>query len=244
MSVLTDTDILKILDTSGQHREDHRLVIHPFSDKALTPVGYDLRVGLFYKSSTEEVGVNLHEGERIVLRPGSTTNIRTLEWLAMPKDKTLSGLICSKVSLVARGLSHISTTVDPDWYGPLSISVHNHAPTEIVLDVGQTFCTAMFLRNESPATKDSGFAPSRTDTLVTAITTEEKVKIDSAKKRKARSKAAAVFAIGVVMTILLYLAERPVKDSGEFHVAVLAGTTVIVAMMAGALGVFMTRLFE
>lgn len=178
MTVLTDTDLLKMLETDSTVLKcDTKLVIHPYSESSLTPIGYDLRVGTFYKSSTNEYAEKIEdddEDKKIVLAPRSTTNIRTLEWIAMPQNKTCCGLICSKVSKVAKGLSHISTTIDPDWAGQLSISVHNHTDRKIDLKVGEPFCTAVFLRNESPATRSCGFGSGRADILVRSITSRER----------------------------------------------------------------------
>jgi deoxycytidine triphosphate deaminase len=197
MSVLTDTDIRKMLETDiSVKKSDTKIVIAPFSESSLTPVGYDLRVGTFYKSSEDEFATDLSNDEKAILAPGSTTNIRTLEWIGMPQEKMYSGLICSKVSKVAMGLSHVSTTIDPDWAGELSISIHNHSDKVIELKVGEAFCTAIFLRNESAATKSCGFGPSRTDTLVASLTTEQKAKD---RKKTARKK----WLIGVLIILTL-----------------------------------------
>jgi deoxycytidine triphosphate deaminase len=241
MAVLTDTDILKILETQT-NRHDDRLVIHPFSDGALTPVGYDLRIGLFYKSSRDEVGINLKEGEHIILSPGSTTNIRTMEWIALPRNKSISGFICSKVSLVSRGLSHISTTVDPDWYGHLSISVHNHASENIELSVGQPFCTVVFMKNISPATRDSGFAPSRTDTLITSITSQQKQQRNLRRRMKATFIAAGLLVVGLLLALTFYFAALPLGDQPRFHIAVMAGTAIIGSLMSGVIGTIVIKL--
>ena len=110
-----------------------------------------------------EVRKDLKEGETITLRPGTTALISTLEWIRMPSDKTVTALIESKVSQVSRGLSHISTTVDADWRGELLIAVHNHAIQNVTLQYGNAFCTMVFFRNSSPATRDCDKQPGRLD---------------------------------------------------------------------------------
>ena len=161
MSVLTDTDLEQLLS----HTESAgSLAISPYDKKCLTPVGYDLRVGETYTTSdARQVQKDLKDGETITLRPGRTALISTLEHVRMPEDRRITGLIESKVSQVSKGLSHVSTTVDPDWRGHLLIAIHNHAIEKVELAYGETFCTLVFLENTSPSTLDSDKQPGRLD---------------------------------------------------------------------------------
>jgi deoxycytidine triphosphate deaminase len=164
MSLLTDTDLEPLLSDNRQEPDNDKLVLSPYDEKGLTPVGYDLRVGKTYTASDMgQVRKDLKEGEKITLQPGTTALISTLEYVRMPKNKTITGLIESKVSQVSKGLSHISTTVDPDWRGHLLIAIHNHAIEAIELSYGDTFCTIVFIRNVSPATRDCDKQPDRLD---------------------------------------------------------------------------------
>jgi len=162
--VLTDTDLRQIIEETRQ--DDGTLVITPFDPNVLTPVGYDFRVGDTYSLLGELGRHHLGNSERIEIRPGTTALVETLEAVEMPKDLMLSGLITSKVSLVSRGLSHISTTIDPDWEGKLLIAVHNHSRQTLELEHGRAFCTAVFVRNCSSASEASGHLPSRPDILL------------------------------------------------------------------------------
>jgi deoxycytidine triphosphate deaminase len=163
MTFLTDTDLDLILCTERRSTDPSKLVIHPYEDRSMTPVGYDLRVGATYTSSDIAVRRNLREGEKIVLKPKTTALISTLEFVAMPRNGSLTGLIHSKVSQVSRGLSHISTTVDADWKGELLIAVHNHSLEDVELRHGEPFCTMVFLKNSSPPTRESDKTPGRLD---------------------------------------------------------------------------------
>ena len=89
----------------------------------------------------------------------------------MPQDRSISGLIMSKVSKVSQGLSHISTTIDSDWAGPLLIAITNHSRNTIKLPVSEPFCTVVFLENKSPASKSSRKPPGRFDILVRQMST-------------------------------------------------------------------------
>lgn len=162
-AVLTDTDLRSILCVSEQCPNDALLQIVPYSEASLTPVGYDLRVGYRYTSTKSEATVEVKDGDEIVIRSGDTCLIRTMEAVAMPRSRSLSGLIVSTVTMVARGLSHVSTSIDADWSGPLMIVVHNHAPGSVTLKVGEPLCTAIFLANRTPSTKTCGVYAGRDD---------------------------------------------------------------------------------
>lgn len=163
----------------------------------------------------------------------------------MPQDKTLSGLICSRVKLVSLGLSHISTTIDPDWYGALSISIHNHTDEDISLGVGERLCTAVFMTNKSPATKDSGHAPSRTDTLITTITTSDKSRMERTRRSKnfyIAAGLAAIVALFVGGTV--YSLQAAYDDVSTFNAVVAGGTVLLGLLAAGIIGVVVSRLLD
>lgn len=157
MGLMTDTDINKILcskDECNNENGDNTIHIHPFKEKSLTPIGYDLRVGDLCNSSSspkrEKVPVKL------VIKPGEYVLIRTKESIVMPRNRTVSAIILSKVSHVAKGLSNISLTIDSDWNeGRLLIGLYNSSKQKIILYRDEPFCTAIFFKNDSPATKIS-----------------------------------------------------------------------------------------
>jgi len=97
------------------------------------------------------------------IQSGETVLISTEEYIGLPKNKTVAGIIESKVSIVSKGLSHVSTTLDPDWEGHLLIAVTNHQPHAIELRRGDPFCTVMFLLCQSPATDACHAGPGRKD---------------------------------------------------------------------------------
>ena len=129
MSLLTDTDLRRILCIQKEWPDKNKLHIFPFKEDCLTPVGYDARVGELYASSMSAKMSTLGSGETITIRPGDTVLIETLEDVGMPMNRTISAFITSKVSKVSKGLSHISTNIDADWKGKLLIaSVHPETP--------------------------------------------------------------------------------------------------------------------
>jgi deoxycytidine triphosphate deaminase len=164
--VLTDTDLRGRISASEDRGAANQIQIHPFSEDCLTPVGYDLRVGGKYASVLHGGPFEIQDGDSLEITPGDTTLITTLETIGMPGDRSLSAFIFAKVSKVSRGLSHISTTVDADWAGPLLIAVTNHSTSSVVLDYGEPFCTIVFMENVSPSTKACGKLAGRLDVLL------------------------------------------------------------------------------
>ena len=179
MSILTDTDITQILKKSESEATEESLVIDPFSNE-LTPVGYDLRVGGTVATSNTVGRQKIIKGESITISPGATALITSLENVVMPKNRTLSAFIKSKVTMVSKGLSHISTTIDPDWRGNLLIAIHNHSTEKIKLSYGEPFCTVVFIRNISPSTGISNKQPGRLDVFI------NKFEQETAKAKKMR----------------------------------------------------------
>lgn len=158
MSILTDTNLKKILCyDEGQWSDKKPLLIQQGSDECLTPMGYDLRVGGFYKTFKNKPPlVPLKKGQKATIKPGDIALIGTREKLKMPKDGSISALILSRVSQVSRGLSNISTKVDPGWAeGELLIPVQNFSRDVIQLDYNEKFCTIVFFKNESAASQYS-----------------------------------------------------------------------------------------
>lgn len=154
MSILTDTDLKKILCYDEAQWSDKKpLLIQNGSEECLTPMGYDLRVGGFCKTFiTKPHLIPLKKGKKATIKPGDIALIGTYEKLKMPKDGSISALILSRVSQVSRGLSNISTKVDPGWAeGELLIPVQNFSRDVIQLEYNERFCTIVFFKNESNA---------------------------------------------------------------------------------------------
>lgn len=179
MSFLTDTDLEKIISGDIHCRDDSKLIIAPLSHDSLTSIGYDLRVGEEYLIIGKKEMKRASANSPIILPPNSTTLITTLENIQMPRDRLYAGLIESKVSKVSQGLSHISTTIDPDWNGNLLIAVHNHSSEKVELKYEERFCTIVFVKNESVPTRKSKHVGGRGDIInkqFSAISKEEKIR--------------------------------------------------------------------
>lgn len=166
MCLLTDTDLTNLITSEKDWSDKHRLHIYPFDAECLTPVGYDVRVGPQYASSIDAELYELKPNDQVIIKPGDTVLITTLEDIGMPQNRTISAFITSKVSKVSKGLSHVSTNIDPDWKGNLLIALHNPSRNTVFLKYGEAFCTVNFIENKSPSSKDCGKEPGRSDILL------------------------------------------------------------------------------
>lgn len=141
--MLSDTDIKKYLG-KGIH-------IEPFEERYLSPIGYDFRVGEWAFSLRKRKEYDLKTRDRIVVEPGDTMVVRTLEWMSLSNE--FGATIHSMVSLLTEGgISHISTTVDPTHNGHLLIQFHNQSIEPVILTYKRPFCTVCFYHMDSPST--------------------------------------------------------------------------------------------
>lgn len=192
--MLTDTNLRNLICNDKEWTDKDKLHIYPFSEDSLTPVGYDLSVGGIYSSSLKGGPFELKGGDKLTLYPGDTTLITTLETVDMPKNRAVSAIIQSKVSKVSKGLSHISTTIDPDWEGHLLIAVHNHSKNSVRLEFGETFCTVVFFENKLPSTKDCQKIPGRLDIFLNQWS-------EAARKTRKRERVKAVIPVATIVLV-------------------------------------------
>ena len=130
-----------------------RLVIKNFSG-SLEPASYDLRTGDRIISLTR--GLELEESDgNFIIHPGELVLVESLEKVGFPPN--IQGRICSKVSLLKKGFSSISTKIDPGYGFPNGwalLLVFRHVGHEpIKLRKGDPICSLEFDRLEKPARK-------------------------------------------------------------------------------------------
>lgn len=168
MAVLTDVSIENILERNkanwdrNPNLQNTKLLIDPFDDPSLTPVGYDLRVGPRYVKMVKKSRIHaLEDNETLTICHREIVAIETEEYVGMPQNKTLSGLLVSKVSIAEKGLSHISTSLDADYRGRMIITLTNQSKRKVILKRKQPFCTVVFLENKDPASRCCGKDPNQ-----------------------------------------------------------------------------------
>ena len=138
------------------------IILEPFEENCLTPVGYDMRVGAYGFSWKRRREIAIDKEGQIRIEPNDTVLIETYESVRLSKQ--FGATIHSIVSIAsAHGLSHVSTTVDPGWAGKLLIQVHNYSGSAISLRFKGPLCTVCFHGMQSEAKKDHGRPPDRAD---------------------------------------------------------------------------------
>ncbi len=162
--VLSDIDIRIAMS-------DSRLFIHPFTEASLQPIGYNLTPAHFVLSTKKGVLEKIHKHAGITfvwISPHDTVLISTREYVYV--DNSLAGTFHSKVKTVSDGYGHISTTLDPDWKGPLLISLNN--PSSIrkkfiisINDKPISFVTLILYYLNTATKKNHDNPPFRTDVL-------------------------------------------------------------------------------
>lgn len=142
-------------------RKAGELVICPYSERNLTPVGYNLSFSRFIVSLRKKAFVKIkHKGNEwfFYLRPHETVLVLTRETIWV--SKFIGGTFHSKVSLVTRGLGHVSTTLDPGWNGQLLVPLNNPTREKIKIVIArddnnvkvfETFLTMVLFRAQEAA---------------------------------------------------------------------------------------------
>ena len=184
------------------------IAISNFEEESLTAVGYDLRIGEkgFSWKKLQELVVG--KGNPLRIEPHDTIVIETYESVRLSKN--ISGTLHTMATLtLRRGLSHISTTVDPGWAGKLLISLHNNLDTPVELNFKDIFCTMCFYQLHSEARKDVGRPPNRKDIwdelLDKARDERDRLEKDRKRENEKQKRQKAFLAISRVGLFLLIL---------------------------------------
>ena len=85
----------------------------------------------------------------IKVPPNDTVCIYTQE--AIWVSRRIGGTYHPRVSLVSKGLAHISTTLDPAWAGVSLVAVNNPTKKEIEIRIGESFVSLMLYYLKTPS---------------------------------------------------------------------------------------------
>lgn len=124
------------------------------NDPQITHVGYDVSLGggrkPFDLTSCKFLEIKgLEDSRYIEVKPGHTISVETEESIKLGHG--MGALVESKVRMVSKGFSHISTTIDPTWCGKLLLTFTNHSGKNLRIDLGTPIATLVFFRFISPA---------------------------------------------------------------------------------------------
>jgi deoxycytidine triphosphate deaminase len=147
MSILSDIDIEKLL------KKD--IVIYPYGEECISPIGYDLRIGyainLADDNSSKISFLSLETNKTIEVPAKTSTLIITKEYIYL--SKKIAGTLHARGSLAARGIFINSTTVDPNWNGQLTFLIYNNNDKSIELDIESRFVTLICHKVNTPTLK-------------------------------------------------------------------------------------------
>lgn len=151
---LSDKDIKSLLGK--------QIYIYPFNDKNLKGGSYNLtasRCAIIREEVDNNEGVYKEKliihGDNIIIPPRKTAIIETNECIHV--SRWITGTYHSRVKLVNKGLGHIGTTLDPDYFGVSAIALHNITDEPIKIKVNDPIATIMFstLRSLSSGNNDN-----------------------------------------------------------------------------------------
>lgn len=143
MAVLSDTDILARLSNGS-------LRIDGFSEKNLTPNGYDVTIAQVLIPATGE----RHSSGKVVAQPGARLVIGTKEVFSLPSD--LVGQIWIRTSWARKGLLSSFGIIDAGFKGNLTFSAMNTSRDPVEVPIGDRFAQVVFMTLSSPSQKDYG----------------------------------------------------------------------------------------
>lgn len=140
MSILSDQDIKYLLNKE--------IVIYPYGEDCISPLGYDLRIGYAISLTAEHKSTIDPDVGKISIPAKTSVFIITKEHVYL--SRRIAGTLHSRGSLAARGLYINSTTVDPNWGGQMTFLIHNISEKPVELDVESRFVTLIFHRVNTP----------------------------------------------------------------------------------------------
>lgn len=138
MAILADKDILAAM-------EDGSLGISDYSERGLTPNGYDLRVA--------EISVNgeIQKEGTIVVPPKTMFFVSTVERVRMPDD--VCGNLWMRTTWIRKGVLAAFGMVDAGFEGTLTLGSYNSSEEPVEIPVGERYCQIVFQRMESASEK-------------------------------------------------------------------------------------------
>ncbi|MGL5622083.1 dCTP deaminase domain-containing protein [Cetobacterium sp.] len=120
------------------------IFLYPFDNYNLKGASYNLTASrvAYYKDEEGNFVSALVKKDKLILPAKKIIFIQTEEVIYV--NQRICGTYHTKVKWVSLGLSSISTTLDPCYFGTSLVAVKNLSEDDIEMDVGETFCTVIF----------------------------------------------------------------------------------------------------
>ena len=123
-----------------------KINVSPDTTDAKEEVCVDLSIGDSYMEAGESEVLTMDSGYK--LKPSGCIVVRTKETITVPNN--VSGFLCSKGSLAARGLLVPNTKIDPLFSGPLDVAIYNAGKSVLEIKNGMKFCSIAFHQTAVP----------------------------------------------------------------------------------------------
>lgn len=155
MVALSDADIKTALGRD--------IVIDPLAEEQISALGIDLTIGAAAvvgargRSAMSRRGSDGDSADRLEIPPRASAIVVARErvWIS----HRLIGTLHSRGSLSGRGLVLNSTTVDPNWRGPMVFRLFNPTDVQIQLPFGERFVTLILHSAKTPTRASSKSEP-------------------------------------------------------------------------------------
>lgn len=158
------TGQLSDVDIHNECRTSNSLRIHPFHLAQLKAASYDITPSIIAMSAKTGMLETVYRERQypfrhfIVVSPKDSILLVSNEYIRLPPY--IAGQVVSRVSKIAEGFGHISTSVDPGWSGALLIALRNPTKKPLRIYVGSSLyskasdnplATVSFVYLNSPA---------------------------------------------------------------------------------------------
>jgi deoxycytidine triphosphate deaminase len=140
-SPLIDRDIIELVGRHG--------IIEPFEIEMLSGCSYDLRVGKEVRSRHRKKKFELSDDkDEFFIESGECVTFQTMEELNF-REPPPFGFVVNKHTVLARGIVHPITKVDPGFKGSLAVTIFNHGGPAEKLKLGQPIVSLIIFPLES-----------------------------------------------------------------------------------------------
>ncbi len=139
MAILGDRDITEMISKGF-------LISENFSEKSVTPNGYDFRA--------HQVRIDGSDFDKVDLNPGKFALVSSLEYFNMPKN--VIGNIWLRSSFARKGLIGTFGVIDAGYQGNITVGLYNAGSSSVTLKTEERIAQIVFSMLITEAEHDYG----------------------------------------------------------------------------------------